>query len=135
MSLRDRVVAYYNIHNPTKLNTRDFPDRLIAAYRKEKRLGDLIAEMCAKYGHAESEWTLLHFEGLDETNGSLASTNNSVYEHIHGGANVERLRAPNSKPTLLPAPAVVESARCSDEKAASASIGSAEKLARRCVFQ
>jgi len=112
MSLRKRIVAYYSLHNPQKLDASDFPDRLIAAYRKEKRLSQLVYEMCAKYGHAEYEWVVLGFENLDEAKRRDTATNNAVHQHVNDRADFDASRTPHSEATTLPTPSIVKKTRC-----------------------
>ena len=118
MKLRARIVSYYTKHNPSKLECSDFPDRLIAAYRREKRLCDLIREMCVKYGCTEEdEWILLDGTRLDEQKRRSFLTNPPVQDDRDGAAHVEHPRSPHGHATLLPTPTIEVRARGGNEQA------------------
>ena len=112
--LRERIVAYYVKHNPEKLKRKNFPDMLIAAYRREKRLHDLLPELCEKYGQREEEWVLL--QGLPKRNRRSTAANKAVHDHCDGVANVEGSGTPDAQPSLLSTPAVVVEAGCCDKQ-------------------
>ena len=109
--LRERIVAFYSKHNPKKLEQKNFPDRLIAAFKREGRLGTLMAEMCAKYGYTEDEWVML--QSFPKRDTSVAVSDQTVDDNINCTTNVKNTRSPHSQALLLSAPpVVVKTGRC-----------------------
>jgi len=109
--LRERIVTFYSKYNPKKLEQKKFPDRLIAAFKREGRLGTLMAEMCAKYGHAEDEWIVL--QSFPKSNTSIAASDQTVDDYIDRATNVEDAGSPHIQASLLSAPpVVVKTGRC-----------------------